>query len=153
MPTSDRNWLWGSTPIMSSFQLSNMATQAEVGHHIRGDWGGGQELQCLYQTETKDVGAFGDRCTFSQTSQWQHGNSGRIVPSQQFIFWKFCISNHKFHSLSHFLCPPPPLKKERHIAKKHMSVGWSVCMSVSHNLVQLITQECFALQASNLVGR
>ena len=44
--------------------------------------------------------------------------------------------------------PPPPLKKEGHIAL-HMSVG----MSVALNLVQLITQEGFALEASNLVGR
>ena len=41
----------------------------------------------------------------------------------------------------------PPLKKEGHIAL-HMSVG----MSVALNLVQLITQEGFALEASNLVG-
>ena len=49
-------------------------------------------------------------------------------------------------SLSPMLCLP--LKKEGHIAL-HMSVG----MSVSFNLVQLITQECFAKEASNLVGR
>ena len=48
--------------------------------------------------------------------------------------------------------PPPPLKKEGHIAL-HMSVGMSVGMSVSLNLVQLIIQECFAQEASNLVGR
>ena len=42
----------------------------------------------------------------------------------------------------------PPLKKEGHIAL-HMSVG----MSVSLSLVQLITQECFAQEASNLLGR
>ena len=42
----------------------------------------------------------------------------------------------------------PPLKKAGHIAL-HISVG----MSVSLNLVQLITQECFSLEASNLVGR
>ena len=42
----------------------------------------------------------------------------------------------------------PPLKKEGHIAL-HLSVG----MSVSLNLVQLITQVCFAQEASNLVGR
>ena len=42
----------------------------------------------------------------------------------------------------------PPLKKERHIAL-HMSVG----MSVSLNIVQLMTQEGFAPEASNLVGR
>ena len=55
---------------------------------------------------------------------------------------------------------PPPLKKEWHIAL-HMSVrpsvGRSVCqsvgMSVSLNLVQLITQEGFDPEASNLVGR
>ena len=46
----------------------------------------------------------------------------------------------------------PPLKKEGHIAL-HMSVGMSVGMSVSLNLVQLITQERFAPEASNLVGR
>ena len=38
-----------------------------------------------------------------------------------------------------------------------MSVGMSVCrsvgMSVALNLVQLITQEHFAPEASNLVGR
>ena len=44
------------------------------------------------------------------------------------------------------LCPP--LKKEGHIAL-HMSVG----MSVSLYLVQLITQERFAPEASNSVGR
>ena len=42
----------------------------------------------------------------------------------------------------------PPLKIEVHIAL-YMSVG----MSVSLNLVQLITQECFAQEASNFVGR
>ena len=41
-----------------------------------------------------------------------------------------------------------PFKKEGHIAL-HMSDG----MSVSLNLVQLITQERFAQEASNLVGR
>ena len=50
----------------------------------------------------------------------------------------------------------PPLKKEGHIAL-HMSVGryvgMSVGMSVALNLVQLITQERFAPEASNLVGR
>ena len=54
----------------------------------------------------------------------------------------------------------PPLKKEGHIAL-HMSVGMSVGryvgmsvgMSVSLNLVQLITQERFTPEASNLVGR
>ena len=56
----------------------------------------------------------------------------------------------KFHLQCILLCPP--LKKEGHIAL-HMSVGRSVGMSVSLNLVQLITQERFAPQASNLVGR
>ena len=50
----------------------------------------------------------------------------------------------------------PPLKKEGHIAL-HMSVGMSVGrlvgMSVAFNLVQLIAQERFAPEASNLVGR
>ena len=72
-----------------------------------------------------------------------------------------------------YLCPPS--KKEGHIAL-HMSVGMSVLppfeeggaycvahvgryvgmsvgMSVALNLVQLITQEGFAPEASNLVGR
>ena len=46
----------------------------------------------------------------------------------------------------------PPLKKEGHIAL-HMSVGMSVGLSESLNLVQLITQERFAPEAPNLVGR
>ena len=41
-----------------------------------------------------------------------------------------------------------PFEKGGHIALR-MSVG----MSVSLNLVQLITQEWFAQEASNLVGR
>ena len=45
-----------------------------------------------------------------------------------------------------------PLKKEGHIAL-HMSVGLYVGKSVSLNFVQLITQEHFAQEASNLVGR
>ena len=53
-----------------------------------------------------------------------------------------------------YLCPP--LKKEGHIVL-HLSVGRSVCrsvsMSVALNLVQLITQEGFTLEASHLVGR
>ena len=44
--------------------------------------------------------------------------------------------------------PPPPLKKEGHIAL-HMSEG----LSVGINLVHLIAQELFAPEASNLVGR
>ena len=50
----------------------------------------------------------------------------------------------------------PPLKKEGHIALQMwvgMSVGRYVRMSVSLNLVQLITQERFALLASTMVGR
>ena len=46
----------------------------------------------------------------------------------------------------------PPFEKGGHIAL-HLSVGMSVGMSVSLNLVQLITQERFAPEASNLVGR
>ena len=42
----------------------------------------------------------------------------------------------------------PPFEKGGHIAL-HLSVG----MSVALNLVQLITQERFAPEASNLVGR
>ena len=41
-----------------------------------------------------------------------------------------------------------PSKKEGHIA-----LYMSVCMSVSLNLVQLITQQLFALESLNLVGR
>ena len=66
-----------------------------------------------------------------------------------------------------YLCPP--LKKEgillctcrsvcRYVGRYvgmsvGMSVGRSVSMSVALNLVQLITQERFAPEASNLVGR
>ena len=46
----------------------------------------------------------------------------------------------------------PPFEKGGHIAL-HLSVGMSVGMSVALNLVQLITQERFAPEASNLVGR
>ena len=60
--------------------------------------------------------------------------------------WLAASTNSKFI----YLCPP--LKKEGHIAL-HMSVGRSVGMSVSLNLVQMITQERFAPEASNLVGR
>ena len=53
-----------------------------------------------------------------------------------------------------YLCPH--LKKEGHIVL-HLSVGRSVCryvgMTVALNLVQLITQEGFAPEALNLVGR
>ena len=75
-----------------------------------------------------------------------------------FTFIYYSIQTHT-KSLKHlYLCPP--LKKEGHIAL-HMSVGrsvgrsvrLSVGMSVSLNLVQLITQEGFAPEASNLVGR
>ena len=45
----------------------------------------------------------------------------------------------------------PPFEKGGAYCFAH--VGLSVCMSVSLNLVQLITQERFAPQASNLVGR
>ena len=51
---------------------------------------------------------------------------------------------------------PPPSMKEGYIALR-MSVSRYVCrsvgMSVSLNLVQLITQEGFAQEASKLVGR
>ena len=46
----------------------------------------------------------------------------------------------------------PPFEKGGHIAL-HMSVSRSVGRSVSLNLVQLITQERFAPEVSNLVGR
>ena len=55
--------------------------------------------------------------------------------------------------LSRYLCPPS--KKEGHIAlhmSVGMSVGRSVGMSVALNLVQLLTPERFAPEASNLVG-
>ena len=54
-------------------------------------------------------------------------------------------SGPNMHLVQIFMPPSmPPSKKEGHIA---------LHMSVSLNLVQLITQECFALEASNLVGR
>ena len=46
----------------------------------------------------------------------------------------------------------PPFEKGGHIAL-HLSVGMYVGMSVALNLVQLITQERFASEAWNLVGR
>ena len=46
----------------------------------------------------------------------------------------------------------PPSKKEGHIAL-HMYVGRYVGMSVSLNLLQRITEERFAPEPSNLVGR
>ena len=52
------------------------------------------------------------------------------------------------------LCPP--WKKEGHIAlymSVSMSVCWSVSMLVSLNLVQLIAEQRFAPEASNLAGR
>ena len=45
----------------------------------------------------------------------------------------------------------PPFEKGGAYCFAH--VGPYVGMSVSLNLVQLITQECFAQEASNLVGR
>ena len=51
----------------------------------------------------------------------------------------------------YLLCPP--LEKEGILLCTCPSVGMFVGMSVSLNLVQLITQEHFAPQASNLVGR
>ena len=49
----------------------------------------------------------------------------------------------------------PPFEKGGAYCFAHVGryVGRSVGMSVSLNLVQLITQECFAQEASNLVGR
>ena len=73
------------------------------------------------------------------------------------FFLKNGDRRYKYLLLGHeeaYLCPPP--KKEGHIAL-HMSVGLSVRpsvgMAVSLNHVQLITQECFAPQASNMVDR
>ena len=63
-----------------------------------------------------------------------------------------CIPCDKtFHMVPQFLCPP--LKKEGHIVLHVRSVCRSVGMSVALNLVQLITPEGFAPEASNLVGR
>ena len=56
------------------------------------------------------------------------------------------------HSLSILLSPPPP-PFEKGGAYCVAPVGPSVGMSVSLNLVQLVTQEGFAQEASNLVGR
>ena len=50
---------------------------------------------------------------------------------------------------------PPPFEKGGAYCFAHVGryVGRSVGMSVSLNLVQLITQERFTPEASNLVGR
>ena len=67
------------------------------------------------------------------------------------VKFKCCVKLFcSFHTVTQFLCPP--LKKEGHIAL-HMSVGMLVGMSVSLNLVQLITKERFAPEDSNLVRR
>ena len=66
----------------------------------------------------------------------------------------FCRNSHMYCLSVCLLCPP--LKKEGHIAlhlSVRPSVRLSVGMSVSLNLVQLITQEGFAPEDSNLVGR
>ena len=56
--------------------------------------------------------------------------------------------------LSIFIPPPPPsFEKGGHIALTCPSVCRSIGMLVSFNFVQLITQEHFAPEASNLVGR
>ena len=57
-------------------------------------------------------------------------------------------------SFAIFLCPPPFEKGGAYcFAHVGMLVGMSVGMSVALNFVQLITQERFAPEASNLVGR
>ena len=57
----------------------------------------------------------------------------------------------------HIYAPPPPYcfaHVGRYVGMSvGRSVGMSVGMSVSLNLVQLIAQECFAKEASNLVDR
>ena len=58
--------------------------------------------------------------------------------------------HYKFYAI--FMPPPLPFEKGGHIAL-HMSFGLSVGISVSLHLVQLITQEHFAPEASNSVGR
>ena len=55
-------------------------------------------------------------------------------------------------NLNEFSLCPPFEEGGGHIAL-HMSVGMLVGMSISLNLVQLITQERFVPEASNLVGR
>ena len=70
------------------------------------------------------------------------------IPFGFSLIWHFLDIT--FQLLNYFVMPP--LKKEGHIAL-HMSVGRSVGMSVSFNLVQLITQERFAPETSNLVCR
>ena len=85
-----------------------------------------------------------------------HKNETKVQISVKTFFYNLYQKHFKTYHChaSSYLCPP--LKKEGHIAL-HLSVGMSVCrsvgMSVSRNLVQLITQECFAQEASNLVGR
>ena len=63
-----------------------------------------------------------------------------------FSGWQSTMSPYKECDI---FAPPPPLKKVGHIAL-HMSVG---LYGGIPNLVQLITQECFDPEASNLVGR
>ena len=63
-----------------------------------------------------------------------------------FSIWSYIVRN------VFIIIVMPPLKKEGYIAL-HLSVRLSVGPLVSLNLVQLITQEGFAPEASNLVGR
>ena len=79
----------------------------------------------------------------------------------------FSEPNSQFYSLIYMLSPftcyfyilhvmfMPPFEKGGTycVAPVGRYVGMSVGMSVALNLVQLITQEGFALEASNLVGR
>ena len=60
--------------------------------------------------------------------------------------------NMKIYCICFYAPLPPPFEKGGHIAL-HMSFSLYVSMLVSFNLVQLITLEDFAPQASNLIGR
>ena len=68
--------------------------------------------------------------------------------TENFTFETCFVATRNIKSI--FMPPPPPLEKGGHIAS-HLSVRRSVGMSVSFNLVQLITQERFVPEASNLV--
>ena len=74
----------------------------------------------------------------------------KLEAENQYRVLKLLNLNASNRTLFTLLCPP--LKKVGHIVL-HMSVGLYVRISVSLNLVQLITQECFAPEASNLVDR
>ena len=96
---------------------------------------------------------------FDQKSQQTFNHSANISPCSSVVARSLSTQKAPGSNLTLvrilYLCPP--LKKEGHIAL-HMSVGMSVGRYVGRSVgmsvsLNLITQERFAPEASNLVGR